>query len=397
MAVRTARTTAAREGPVARLEAPTSSARTSNSGAGDGITPQTYLCKPWQEGRCATSLRRVPLTLEQLLAPPRLDAVVDVVIDTDPTNEIDDQFAIAWALLRPERLRVQGLYGCPYSLSPELVARPGLVSELDRRGLDASLSALGMDYSAIPVITPAEGVERATQECRDLVRMAGVDVPVLEGARGYLTDASTPVRSDAVEHLIELAHQDREGPLYVLGMGCATNLASALLLDPTIRDEVTIVWTSAHPTFWPHPNASFNLVQDLPAAHALFASGAAHVYLPGYYVGEGLRTSLPELEGLVKGRGPLGDHLYEISATSLHLGSGPGRSKVMWDLINVAWCLNPAWLTTHLVPTPSLAEDLRWQPGNGITMREATAVNRDAVFLDLFQALDAHRDAQPAN
>lgn len=329
-------------------------------------------------------------TLEELLAPPRTDVPVEVVIDTDPTNEIDDQFAIAWALLRPERLTVRALYGCPYSLSPELVATPGLVSELDRRGLDASLAELGLDYSAIPVVTPAEGVERATQECRDLARMAGVDVPVLEGARSYLTDERTPVRSEAAEHLVELAHQDREGPLYVLGMGCATNLASALLLDPTITERVTVVWTSAYPTFWPHPNASFNLVQDLPATQVLLRSGAAHVYLPGYYVGEALRTSLPELEARVKGRGELGDHLYDISATSLHLGAGPGRSKVMWDLVNVAWCLQPDWLTTHVVPTPELDADLRWQPGDGVPMREATAVARDKVFIDLFTALDRY-------
>jgi len=337
----------------------------------------------------------VALTLEDLLAPPRTDRPVEVVIDADPTNEIDDQFAIAWALLRPQRLTVKALYGCPYSLSPELVATPGLVSELDRRGLDAALAELGLDYAAVPRVSPAQGVERATAECRTIVGLAGVDVPVLEGARAYLPDEQTPVASAAVEHLIELAHQDREGPLYVLGMGCATNIASALLLEPTITDRITVVWTSAHPTFWPHPNASFNLVQDLPAARVLLGSGAAHVYLPGYYVGESLRTSLPELAARVQGRGPLGDYLYDISASSLHLGAGPGRSKVMWDLINVAWCLQPDWLTTHVVPTPGLAPDLRWVPGTSTPMREATAVSRDKVFVDLFAALEEHALTTP--
>ena len=42
-----------------------------------------------------------------LLDLPPTDRVLYVVIDTDPMNEVDDQFAIAWALLRPDRLRVQ--------------------------------------------------------------------------------------------------------------------------------------------------------------------------------------------------------------------------------------------------------------------------------------------------
>lgn len=335
----------------------------------------------------------MPFSLEQLLAPPRTDRPVDVVIDTDPTNEIDDQFAIVWALLRPDRLNVLGLYACPWSLSPELVREPGLVSELDRRGLDRSLKELGLSYDDLPVVTPQQGMESAAAECRKIVDLIGVDVPVLDGAPTYLTDPDVPVVSPAAEHLVELAHQDREGPLYVLGMGCATNLASALLMDPSIAGRVVYVWTSAYPTFWPHANASFNLVQDVPAARRLFTSPVAQVYLPGYYVGEALRTSLPELEARVRGRGPVGDYLYDISAASLHLGQGPGRSKVMWDLINVAWCVEPDWLSTHVVPAPGLGSDLRWVPGAGHPLREATGIARDAVFVDLFRVLDEQASA----
>ncbi|RYF38651.1 MAG: nucleoside hydrolase, partial [Comamonadaceae bacterium] len=42
------------------------------------------------------------------LALPR--GRVQAVLDTDAANEIDDQFALAWALLSPERIEVLGLY-----------------------------------------------------------------------------------------------------------------------------------------------------------------------------------------------------------------------------------------------------------------------------------------------
>lgn len=39
--------------------------------------------------------------------------IVDVVVDTDAYNEIDDQFAISYALLAPERLNVLALCAAP--------------------------------------------------------------------------------------------------------------------------------------------------------------------------------------------------------------------------------------------------------------------------------------------
>ena len=37
------------------------------------------------------------------------------VIDTDTRNEIDDQFALAWALLSQDKLDIAGIYAAPYS------------------------------------------------------------------------------------------------------------------------------------------------------------------------------------------------------------------------------------------------------------------------------------------
>ena len=39
---------------------------------------------------------------------------IDMVLDTDTYNEVDDQFALAYALLSPERLNVQAVYAAPF-------------------------------------------------------------------------------------------------------------------------------------------------------------------------------------------------------------------------------------------------------------------------------------------
>ena len=327
-----------------------------------------------------------PARRRELLATPPQGAVLDVVFDTDPTNEVDDQFAMVWALLHPERLRVVGLHACPYGFSPELLQQGALLSALGGAGLDDRLTELGLTVRDVPTLTPAQGAAAALTELEVIAALLAPEVPVRAGALDYLPDARTPVPSPAAEHLIELAHTDREGPLYVVGIGCATNLASALLLDPSIADRVVFTWTSAYPSFWPRPNASFNLAQDLPAARVLLDSGCALHYLPGYYVGEKLVTTLPELQSGLAGGGRVATYLLDTFVNHPLISPGRGKSKVLWDLINVAWLLDPSWLVSDVVPAPSLGADLRWVAGpDRHEMLESLDVDRDAVFSDLFQ------------
>lgn len=71
-------------------------------------------------------------------------------------------------------------------------------------------------------------------------------------------------------------------------------------------------------------------------------------------------------------------------------------SWVIRDLICVAWVLNPAWVPTTLVPTPRLDDDRRRQAASHTQpMREAYAVDRDALFNDLFRKLERHHALFP--
>jgi len=42
-----------------------------------------------------------------------LDKKLDMVLDTDTYNEVDDQFALVYALRSVERLNVQAVYAAP--------------------------------------------------------------------------------------------------------------------------------------------------------------------------------------------------------------------------------------------------------------------------------------------
>ena len=317
-----------------------------------------------------------------LLALPDTTAPVDVVIDTDVLNEVDDQFAIVWALLRPDRLRVRGLLACPWASSPELYARADVDPMADRTSKD-------LTDRRVQKIGPEQGVALSVGELHKIADLVGVDVPVWSGSPSWMVDEQTPVRSEGVDALVAMAHEQREGPLYVVAIGAATNLASAVLQDPSIRERICVVWTSAYPTWWPRPNASYNLTGDLHASRVLLDSGVPLVYVPGFYVGEELRVGRLELEAHVRGKGPLGDYLWSTFADHWMSGSErPGFSKVIWDLVCVAWLLDPTLLPTDLQPTPVLGSDLRWEhPEGRPQLREAWDVDRDRVFGDLYRVL----------
>jgi purine nucleosidase len=316
------------------------------------------------------------------LALPAPGAPLRVVIDTDAANEIDDPFALAWALLRPERLRIEGLYAAPFSFAHRRALLP-------RAPADAA-----------PFCTPAEGMARSVDEIHrvlDVLRIADA-ARVQRGSPGYLASLSQPIRSAAAEHLIATARATPDDEvLYVVALGCVTNIASALLLAPDIAQRIVVVWTSGYPSHAPHANHSFNLEQDLLASRWLLDSGVPHVYLPGYHVGAQLRLSLAEMERHVQPCGAIGAYLHHLFTHNPlwpilgleHLQDGrTPHSWVIWDVINIAWLLDPDWVPSTLVRTPVLCDDTRWQqmPGRH-WMREAHAVQRDAIFNDFFATL----------
>ncbi len=359
-------------------------------------------------------IRRFPklaeADLRRLLDLPRGKS--RVILDTDAANEIDDQFAIASALLSPEHIELEGVTIEPFSFQHK--RQPFLDTvEIVRRGgpRDAREEALvamygswveghrllGRDPHKTVFVPPDEGMELSYQEALRVFAKVGVPSSgmVLRGAPKFLTSLDTPLRTPSAERIIERAHADPSRPLYVCAIGCLTNVASALLLDPSIISNIVTVWTAGYPTSATVGNQdALNMVEDRLAAQLLFACGAAHVYLPGFHVGAQLRISRPEMHEHVRGRGAIGDYLYHLfTHNPLHeqraVMDRERRTWIIWDIINIAWLINPAWVPSVLVKAPLFGDDMFWhRRADGHLMREAFAVDRDSIFIDLFDKLD---------
>lgn len=288
------------------------------------------------------------------LQPP--SGKVRMVLDTDTYNEVDDQFALAYAYLSKEKIELEAVYAAPFH---------------NNRSSG-----------------PADGMEKSYQEILRLLEMLGKSPEgfAFRGADRYLEDMNRPVSSDAVTDLIKRAMASSpDNPLYVVPIGCITNIASAILIEPGIINNIVVVWLGGNGPEWPHQK-EFNLMQDVLAARVVFDSGVPFVVMPCRPVVSHFHTTIPELERYLKGKNTLSDYLYNIVVE--YSGGRDAWSKVIWDVTAVAWLVNPGWIKTNLIHSPVLTDQVTFSTDySRHFIRMAEELNRDAIFRDLFGKL----------
>jgi inosine-uridine nucleoside N-ribohydrolase len=285
---------------------------------------------------------------------------VDVVLDTDAYNEIDDQFALAFMVKSPEKLKVKGIYAAPFFNS----------------------NSSG----------PADGMEKSYSEILNLLSlMKREDLKgiVKKGSDKYLPSETEPVDSPAAKALVDLAMQySPEKPLYVVAIGAITNVASSLLIKPEIKDRLVIVWLGGHARDWPDTR-EFNMAQDVAAARVVFNSGAAVVQLPCMGVVSSFTAGGPELEHWLRGKNELCDYLVDYTTKSaLKDGGLLNWTRVVWDVTAVAWLLDGDYMLDRLEhsPIPQYDHHYSFDP-NRHFYRYVYHINRDRLFKALFEAL----------
>ena len=110
-----------------------------------------------------------------LSLPQRLKALecpkgpIDMVLDTDAYNEIDDQFAISYALRSREKLNLKALYAAPF--------------------LNSRSSS------------PLDGMEKSYEEIIKLLKLADDSADVFKGSGTFLKSELEPVDSPAARDL----------------------------------------------------------------------------------------------------------------------------------------------------------------------------------------------------
>jgi len=273
-------------------------------------------------------MRRTPpvhlvlLALAAAFAGSPLEAAepTRLFIDADTANEVDDPYAIVRALIEP------GL---------EVVA----------------LASAQWQVSHWTTPTSMEDSQRLNELI--LGHLDRMDVPHPRGAAARLYDWGDLARHSHAAHLlIEQAHATPEGQkLTVAVLGAATNVASALLIDPTIAPRIRVYWLG---TGYDHERGvwhrlDFNVINDPRALHVLLEAGELELHVMPTTVASAMRFEMDDTRERLGGRDPLLDFL--VDRWVQHVDAGR-RSRTIWDLSLIEALIRPEMVSEVQVPTP---------------------------------------------
>lgn len=285
---------------------------------------------------------------------------IDVVIDTDTYNEIDDQFALAYLIRSEEKLNLKAIYAAPFFN-------------------DKSTG-------------PKDGMEKSYQEIMNILTLMereDLKEHVYRGSTEYLPSETEAVISDAARDLAERAMEyTEENPLYVVAIGAITNIASALLLNPEIKNRMVLVWLGGHALHWPDTK-EFNMYQDVAGARIVFGCGVPLVQLPCMGVVSGFAISGPELEYHLRGKNKLCDYLVDYTTSeALRCGGRKTWTRVIWDVTAVGWLLGEEFMEDVLIHSPIPQYDHHYSfNDHRHFIKYVYHINRDRLFEDLFTKL----------
>lgn len=282
--------------------------------------------------------------------------IKNIIFDTDCYNEVDDQFALAYLMLSPEKVNLLSINAAPF---------------LNSRSASA-----------------AEGMEKSYNEIFHIMKLVdkNADIPVFRGSENFMTHSNTPVMSEAADNIVNTVKSSDE-TVWIVAVGACTNVASAILKCPEIIEKTVVVWLGGHALHW-KDTKEFNLYQDIPAAQVLFNSGVPLIQIPCNGVCSEFLTTVPELEYYLGNKNELCDYLVDIVR---HYSKKPyGWSKPLWDVTAAALLVKPDALDAVVIPTPILTNDGYYATDPArhdyVYIRK---IRRDPIYADLFKKLSA--------
>lgn len=245
---------------------------------------------------------------------------IRVIIDTDTANEIDDQFALAYALANKDLLDIEAI-----TLEPFVV---------------------GYKH-----ISPADSLIESKNETNRILRLMGLKNPklVYKGCDDFFTNGYCQENA-AVKKIISVA---KKGKVTILALGVLANVAVALSLAPEIADNINVVWLGTkhiyHETF-----DDSNYRKDKDAFEFVIKSRAEMTVIPSY-IGKFIVTSTYELEKSIAVN-DIGRYLLRI-AKSYNFENQEAGVKTIYDVAPVAYLLHPEMFEARTIPANDLLKE----------------------------------------
>lgn len=249
---------------------------------------------------------------------------ISVVLDCDTANEVDDQFAIAYALGLPsETLDVRGVVSCHNTTAHGPASR-----------------------------------DKYQEEAERVVALCGGSAPCIPGAARPMEDRRTPVRSEGLDFLME---ETRRDPLTVISTGPATDVASLFLVAPEVMSKVRVIWLGGfgdNESYRRFKFGELNGRADIAAWKVLLEGQVDLLQVPGWPGPSKVVVEAgPYAEELRALGRPATDYLAEILVRWVEGYEGDLDSsgeKILWDVSCVAAVADPGAVRVEILAAPTL-------------------------------------------
>jgi purine nucleosidase len=274
---------------------------------------------------------------------------ISVILDTDTNNELDDQHAIAYLLCNGNNFDVRGItVNATYN-----------GGNIDQQYAEAEriIKLLGLD-NKIRILKGADGNFESIK-CQ-------LDNPEFDGYK-------------AVNFIIEQAKRHITEKLVIIAVGKLTNVALAVMKEPSIIDKIRLVWLGSN---YPEPG-EYNLENDIPSMNYLLQTNIPFEIVTVRYGKQSgtdaVRVTQADVQSKMAGLGPkikqpvtgrhggefynFGDYSVDLFKNAHYYGNPPSRA--LFDMAAVAVVKNAGWAVPDTIPCPVMIDN-KWkeQPEN---------------------------------
>lgn len=269
---------------------------------------------------------------------------IPIIIDADTANEVDDLFALVRAINAPQ-LNIKGITSAQFHTSP-----------------------LASDTTVLE----SQAINR------DIIRLMDREEILLPiGSNHPLADIDEPQISPASNHIVKTAKDHTpENPLHLVILGSCTNVASAILQDPSIIPNLDVHYLG----FW-HDTLNnifdrkeFNSGNDTLAVEVLMTTPGLKMDVMTATTSQHLTFSKKNVDKYLKGEEGISDYLVDRWETYDRWWTEEDPEKkswIMWDVAIIEALIHPEWATKKTFNT---------QPnGNGRAIEAYTYIDAQAM------------------
>lgn len=297
---------------------------------------------------------------------------LSIIFDTDANNELDDQHAMAY-----------------------------LFSNTDY-----------FDIKAVTVNTTRGGgdIHEQFEEAERIMTLYNVndEIPLLKGANKSFTEIKDELAKPnfdgykAVNFIISEANKYKHEKLIVIAVGKLTNLALALKKEPSIAENIRLVWLGSN---YPSPG-EYNLENDIESMNYVLNTNIEFEMVTvsyGKLTGtDAVRVTQKEINSNMPGIGSkinnpitgrhggkfdnFGDYSINLFKHIDYHGDPPSRA--LYDMAAVAIVKNPKWAKPSIVSCPIMVDE-NWveQPDNNRKITIWEYFDKEKIILDFYASL----------